>query len=79
MASGDDNVSVRHFLCWGALFSGRLMRLILFSVAVNHGSTFVFNTTVGGERGAKGAAVPGKSRLGILDLLGGILKKLGDV
>lgn len=78
MASTEDSVSVRHFLCWGALFNGRLMRLILFNVAVSHGSTFVFRTTVGAERGANGAAVLGKSMAGILLLfLGGILKNWG--
>jgi len=80
MASSEDNVSVRHFLCWGALFNGRLIRLILFNVAVNQGSTFVFRTTVGGERGANGAAVPGNSMAGILLLLlGGILTDCGDI
>lgn len=42
------------------------MRLIRFRVTVNQGSTVVFSTTVGGERGAKGAAVSGNRRAGIL-------------
>jgi len=55
-------------MCWGTLLSGRLIRLIRFKVAVNHGSTVVLRTTVGDERGANGAAVSGSSRAGILDI-----------
>jgi len=61
-------VSVRHFMCWGTLFSDRLIRLTRFNVAVNHGSTLVLRTTVGDDRGAKGAAVSGSSSAGILDI-----------
>lgn len=44
------------------------MRLIRFRVTVNQELTVVFSTTVGGERGAKGAAVSGNRRAGILDI-----------
>lgn len=65
MADGDDRVSVRHLKCCGTLFNGRLIRFIRFNVAVNHGSTFVFRTTFGGDRGANAAADAGNSMVGI--------------
>jgi len=65
MAVGADRVSVRHRKCWGTLFKGLLILLILFNVAVNHGSTLVFRTMLGGERGAKAAAEAGNNVIGI--------------
>ena len=65
MADGDERVSVRHLMCCGTLFKGRLMRLIRFSVAVSHGSTLVFRTTVGWDLGANAAAEAGSNMLGI--------------
>lgn len=41
------------------------MRLIRFSVCVNHGSTFELRTTVGADRGAKAAAEAGSREIGI--------------
>lgn len=62
MAFGDDNVSVKHLWCCGTLLRGRLMRLIRFSVCVNHGSTFELNTTLTEEaRGANAAAEAGNN------------------
>lgn len=65
MAAGADRVSVRHRKCWGTLFKGLFILLILFSVAVNHGSTLVFRTMLGGDRGAKAAAEAGNNVIGI--------------
>ena len=65
MAVGADKVSVRHRKCWGTLFKGLLILLILFSVAVNHGSTLVFSTMLGGDRGAKAAAEAGNKVIGM--------------
>jgi len=65
MAEGDDKVSVRQRKCCGTLFNGRLIRFILFRVAVNHGSTFVFRTTFGGDRGANAAADAGNNIVGM--------------
>lgn len=65
MADGDDKVSVRHLKCCGTLFSGRLIRFIRFRVAVNQGSTFVFKTTFGGDRGANAAADAGNNIVGM--------------
>jgi hypothetical protein len=71
IAVEDDNVSVRHFWCWGTLLRGRLMRFIRFNVAVNHGSTFELNTTLTDEAlGAKAAAEAGSN-------WGGIEKRYG--
>lgn len=66
IADDDDRVSVKHLKCCGTLFSGLLIRFILFSVAVNHGSTLVFNTMFGVARGAKAAAEAGKSTVGMI-------------
>ena len=66
MADGAERVSVKHRTCCGELFRGRLTRLVRFKVAVNHGSTLVLRTTVGGDRGAKAAAEAGKRAVGIL-------------
>lgn len=66
IADGDERVSVKHRKCCGTLFSGLLIRLILFNVAVNHGSTLVFNTMFGVARGAKAAAEAGKSTVGMI-------------
>ena len=68
IADGDDKVSVRHLKCWGTLFNGRLIRLMRFNVAVNHGSTFEFKTTFGGDRGANAAAEAGNNIVGIAEL-----------
>ena len=66
IAEGDESVSVKHLKCWGTLFNGLLIRLILFSVAVNHGSTFVFSTILGAERVAKAAAEAGSNWAGMI-------------
>lgn len=66
IALGDDRVSVRHLVCCGTLFNGRLILLILFRVAVNHGSTLVLRTTLQVERAAKAAAEAGNSIAGIM-------------
>ena len=66
MAEGDDNVSVRHRKCCGTLFRGRLTLFILLSVAVSQGSTLLFRTTFGFERGAKAAAEAGRRVIGIV-------------
>lgn len=65
MAEADERVSVRHRTCCGALFRGRF-RFVLFSVAVNHGSTLVLSTIVGGALGAKAAAEAGNKTVGIV-------------
>lgn len=66
IADGDERVSVKHLKCCGTLLSGLLIRLILFNVAVNHGSTLVFNTIFGVARGAKAAAEAGNSTVGMI-------------
>lgn len=66
MAEGDDRVSVRHRKCCWTLFSGRLIRFILFNVAVSHGSTLVLSTTFGADRVLKAAAEEGSSNGGIV-------------
>lgn len=66
MAFGDERVSVRHRVCCVTLLSGRLIRLTLFNVTVNHGSTREFNTTFGDDLGAKAAADAGSRIVGIL-------------
>ena len=66
IALGDDRVSVRHLVCCGTLFKGRLILLILLRVAVNHGSTFELRTTLHVERVAKAAAEAGNSIAGIM-------------
>ena len=42
------------------------MRLTRLRVAVNHGSTLEFRTTLGAERGAKAAADAGNNMVGIM-------------
>ena len=76
MAEGDESVSVRHRVCCGAEFNGRFTRLVLFSVAVNQGSTLVFKTTVGGDRGAKAAAEAGNSCIGIFAVRTGARRRV---
>lgn len=66
IALGDDRVSVRHRVCWVTLFRGRLTRLTRFRAAVSHGSTLVFRTTLGDDRGAKAAADEGSRTVGIM-------------
>ena len=66
MAFGDDSVSVRHFVCWSTLLSGRFIRFILLSVAVNQGSTLLFRTTLHVDLVAKAAADAGNSIVGIM-------------
>lgn len=62
IAVADDNVSVKHLWCCGTLLRGRLMRLMRFSVCVNHGSTFELKTTLTEEAlGANAAAEAGNS------------------
>ena len=62
IAVEDDNVSVKHLWCCGTLLSGRLIRLMRFSVCVNHGSTFELKTTLTEVAlGAKAAAEAGRS------------------
>ena len=65
MAGGADRVSGRHRKCCGTLFNGLLILLILFNVAVNHGSTLVFSTILGEDRGAKAAAEAGNNVIGM--------------
>ena len=48
------------------LFKGLLILLVLFNVAVNHGSALVFRTTLGADRGAKAAADAGNRFIGIM-------------
>ena len=67
MAEDEERVSVRHRKCWGTLFKGRLIRFILFRVAVSHGSTLVLRTMLGLARGAKAAAEAGNRTGGIFD------------
>lgn len=66
MAFGDERVSVRHLVCCATLFRGLFTLLTLFRVAVSHGSTFVFSTTFGDDRGAKAAAEAGSKTVGIM-------------
>lgn len=61
MALDPDRVSVRHRVCCCTLLSGRLTRLILFSVCVNHGSALELSTMLTVERGAKAAAEAGNN------------------
>jgi len=71
IAFGDDSVSVRHRVCCGTLFNGRLIRLIRLSVAVNHGSTLELRTMLQVDaRGAKAAAEAGNIVGGIMSLAG---------
>lgn len=70
MAEGDDRVSVRHRKCCGTLFNGRFIRLILFSVWVNQGSTLVLKTMFGADRVLKAAAEEGSSSGGIVRAFG---------
>jgi hypothetical protein len=67
IAFGDDRVSVRHRVCWGTLFNGRLILLILLRVAVSQGSTLVLRTTLHVDLGAKAAAEAGNSFIGIME------------
>ena len=69
MALDDERVSVRHLVCWGTLFNGRLVLLILLRVAVNQGSTFVLRATLQIDRGAKAAAEAGNNIVGIMTYL----------
>ena len=66
MAEGDDRVSVKHRKCWETLFKGLFTRFILFSVAVNQGSTLELRTTLGVPRGAKAAADAGSKVMGMV-------------
>jgi hypothetical protein len=66
IAFDDESVSVRHLVCWATLFRGRLTRLTRFRVAVNHGSTREFSTTLGDDLGAKAAADAGNKTVGIM-------------
>lgn len=68
MALVDDSVSVRHRVCCVTLFRGRLTRLTRFKVAVSHGTTFRFSTTLGDDRGANAAADEGSKTVGIMTL-----------
>lgn len=68
MAFWDDNVSVKQRVCWVTLFRGRLTRLTRLRVAVSHGATFLFKTTLGEDRGAKAAAEDGSRTVGIMTL-----------
>jgi hypothetical protein len=75
MALGDDKVSVRHLVCCMTLFKGLLILLVLFNVAVSHGSALVFRTTLGADRGANAAADAGNRFIGIMiDVSGGVGK-----
>lgn len=66
MAFVEESVSVRHLVCCGTLLRGRLILLILFRVAVNHGSTLELSTTLHVDRGAKAAAEAGNNIVGIM-------------
>lgn len=66
MAFFEDRVSVRHLVCCATLFSGRLTRLTLLRVAVNHGSALEFSTTLGDDLGANAAAEAGSRMVGIM-------------
>lgn len=66
MAFGEDKVSVKHRVCCVTLFKGRLTRLTRFKVAVSQGSTLVFNTTLGEDRGANAAADDGSKTVGMM-------------
>jgi hypothetical protein len=66
IAFGDESVSVKHLVCCMTLFKGLLILLVLFNVAVNHGSALVFRTTLGADRGAKAAADAGNRFIGIM-------------
>ena len=70
IAFGDESVSVKHLVCCMTLFKGLLILLVLFKVAVNHGSALVFRTTLGADRGAKAAADAGNRFIGIMIDLG---------
>lgn len=65
MALGEESVSVKHLVCCALLFNGRRTRLILLRVAVNHGSTFVFKTTLHDALGANAAAEAGNKMAGM--------------
>lgn len=73
MALGEDSVSVRHLVCWGTLFNGRLILLILFKVAVNQGSTLLLRTTLTVPRAAKACAEAGSNMAGIMRVKGRLL------
>jgi hypothetical protein len=66
IALGDERVSVKHRVCWGTLLRGLLILLVLFSVAVNQGSTLLLSTTLQLDRGAKAAAEAGNNIVGIM-------------
>ena len=66
MALGPDSVSVRQRVCCWTLFKGRLTRLTLLSVCVNHGSALEAKTTFTLERGAKAAAEAGSNEIGMV-------------
>ena len=70
MAEGEERVSVKHRKCCGTLFNGRFIRLILFNVWVNHGSTFELKTIFGADRVLKAAAEEGSSSGGIVTAYG---------
>ena len=69
IAFGDDRISVKQRVCWRTLFRGRLTRLTRLRVAVNHGATFLFKTTLGEDRGANAAAEDGSMTVGIMTLV----------
>jgi hypothetical protein len=79
IAFGDDRVSVRHLVCCITLFKGLLILLVLFNVAVSHGSALVFRTTLGADRGANAAADAGNRFIGIMIDVGGGVGKSGSV
>jgi len=66
IAFGPESVSVRHLVCCCTLFNGRLTRLTLFNVCVNHGSALDAKTTLTFERGAKAAAEAGSNEIGMV-------------
>jgi len=68
MAFGDDRISVRHLVCCGTLFNGRLILLILFKTAVNQGSTLLLKTTLTVPRAAKACADAGSNTAGIMNM-----------
>ena len=75
IAFGDDRVSVRHLVCCITLFKGLFILLVLFNVAVSHGSALVFRTTLGADRGANAAADAGNRFISIMiDVCGGVGK-----
>jgi hypothetical protein len=61
-----ERISVRNPVCCCTLFNERLTVLTLFSVCVNHGSTWEASTTLTFDLGVKAAAEVGSNEIGIV-------------